>query len=332
MFGTKPKNIDPTAPKDRPKILLLHGAPGLGKTTLAHVAARQAGYETVEINASDDRSGGVVMGKIKDILTIQGIKSSGLQRDKKGMIDSRPVCLIIDEIDGATGGGSGGAGEGSFVTALVNLIMQDQRASRSAGTTKPKRKGKKKDTFQLNRPIIAVCNDLYAPALKPLRNLAETVPMRIPPKGLIVERLEDIFAKEGFQTENGAVRKLVDLSLAGTSGGQSGDMRATIVAAQWIATKISQTDKNGKKRLLRAVVEEELGESRGQSDGKRNNKGRLGPANVVNAVFHLEKPPRGKDIPSRAETSFRVQEMSESLGEFDKITMGTIIPRPYSKP
>ena len=33
------------------QILLLSGPPGLGKTTLAHVVARHAGYQVFEINA-----------------------------------------------------------------------------------------------------------------------------------------------------------------------------------------------------------------------------------------------------------------------------------------
>jgi len=52
-------------PKQR--VALLHGAPGLGKTTLAHVVAKHAGYNVVEMNASDDRS---IEGRLVDLLRL----------------------------------------------------------------------------------------------------------------------------------------------------------------------------------------------------------------------------------------------------------------------
>lgn len=40
-----------------------------GKTTLAHVAARNCGYLPFEINASDDRSNKNLLQKVKDVAT-----------------------------------------------------------------------------------------------------------------------------------------------------------------------------------------------------------------------------------------------------------------------
>lgn len=57
--------------------------------------ARQAGYKTLEINASDDRSAATVSTRIKNAIEA----GSGLGSEGK------PTCVIIDEIDGASGGG-----------------------------------------------------------------------------------------------------------------------------------------------------------------------------------------------------------------------------------
>ena len=82
---------------------LLYGPPGLGKTTLAHVVANHAGYNVVEINASDDRS--------LDAFKIR--LDAATQMTSVSNKDKRPNCLIIDEIDGAPN---------ATITYLVNLL------------------------------------------------------------------------------------------------------------------------------------------------------------------------------------------------------------------
>lgn len=70
------------------KIALLWGPPGLGKTTLAHMIARQAGYNVRELNASDDRSVDAFKTTLEDCTQMSSWSKSNLN-------DRKPNCIII---------------------------------------------------------------------------------------------------------------------------------------------------------------------------------------------------------------------------------------------
>eukprot|EP00731_Ephydatia_muelleri_P038622 Em0832g1a len=93
----------------RVKIALLCGSPGLGKTTLAHVIAQHAGYNVVEMNASDDRSPEMFRNNIEASTQMQAVLTS----------HSKPNCLIIDEIDGAPT---------AAINVLIDLIRRKKEA------------------------------------------------------------------------------------------------------------------------------------------------------------------------------------------------------------
>ena len=77
------------------KTILLHGPPGIGKTTIALASARTLGFEPLEINASQS------MRSFADVEHL--IQSCQYTRSILSLIrkDERPVCLILDEIDGS---------------------------------------------------------------------------------------------------------------------------------------------------------------------------------------------------------------------------------------
>jgi len=78
-----------------PHTLLLHGPPGIGKTSIALAASRTCGYETLELNASRSmRSFTDVDALIQSCRHLTSIAS--LIRG-----DKRPTCLILDEMDGS---------------------------------------------------------------------------------------------------------------------------------------------------------------------------------------------------------------------------------------
>ncbi|MBE3046775.1 AAA family ATPase [Candidatus Bathyarchaeota archaeon] len=289
-FGDEP----PVEEKPHKKILLLTGPPGLGKTTLVHVCARQAGYEVVEINASDDRSRNVVNNRIRTSLGTENVKTVTNARDSsKLQKPARPVCVIVDEVDGVTTG-SGPSGEGGFIKALIDLVTLDQKNAASAGMgeSSTSRKKKKGDDFRQRRPLILICNDVYHPALRPLRqsNLAEIIHVGKPSIDAVVGRLSLVFEKEGISCEKDASRKICEAAWGMSSGTSTkkgaestvqGDLRGIMVVGEWVAGRyraaLPRPDKLSRNWVEKHVIQDLASGARGT--------GRGGTRDVVSRVF-----------------------------------------------
>ncbi|KAJ7709592.1 hypothetical protein B0H17DRAFT_1173775 [Mycena rosella] len=178
--------------RPREKLLLLSGPPGLGKTTLAHVVARQAGYEVMEINASDARSGSVIDDRIRPAL------ESGC-----AVGSTKPVLLIIDEIDGATGAGENACRPGKG---------RDPNAKRP-----------------ILRPIICICNDQNAASLVKLRAHSLQIRFARPADIHTVKRLREVCEIEGLKADSRALTTLVGIA--------RGDLRGCLNTLQFIKSR-----------------------------------------------------------------------------------------------
>eukprot|EP00347_Sterkiella_histriomuscorum_P000515 403375550 len=259
------------------KVLLLYGPPGTGKSTMARVLAKHCGYNITEVNASDERTGDRLLEKIKSATQMNSHFSKaapspvngGNQDDKQ-----KPVCLIVDEVDGAVGSGGsldGQKGVGKIVEYLKKCInysenlakkrnqadeddegdedMKDQDDNdQEEGASKiAKKAGKKKKDDgirELKRPIIFICNDLYSKALMPLRDIALCVKIEESNYERLLQRLRFICKKENFKVDDQILRELCEETRF--------DARSCINTLQFMA---AQQRENGEKITVNQAVE-----------------------------------------------------------------------------
>ncbi|XP_069875790.1 chromosome transmission fidelity protein 18 homolog [Dipodomys merriami] len=200
--------LDPSR-RPRQKVALLCGPPGLGKTTLAHVVARHAGYCVVEMNASDDRSPEAFRTRIEAATQMESVLGAG----------GRPNCLIIDEIDGAPT---------AAVNVLLSVVNRGGPQEAEPGTQAVPAGGGRRQAGGglLTRPIICICNDQFAPSLRQLKQQAFLlhVPPTLPSR--LVQRLQEISLRQGMRSDPGALAALCEKT--------DNDIRACINTLQFL--------------------------------------------------------------------------------------------------
>ena len=204
------------------------------------------------------------------------------------------VSLVVDEVDGVVSG-AGGSGEGGFVKALIDLVLTDQRNSSGVQQTYGQKNKRKGDDFRLLRPLILICNDVYHPALKPLRQsgLAEIIHAGKPSIDSVVGRLKNVFDKEGIPCEKDAARKVCEAAWGmassidarkGAHSGTEGDLRGVMVVGEWVAGRFRAACDSGAS-LTRQWLEKHVAKDLANGAGGARGAGRGSARDIVTRVF-----------------------------------------------
>ncbi|CAL9737303.1 replication factor C subunit 1 [Monosporozyma servazzii] len=161
------------------RTVMLSGPPGIGKTTAAHLIANQFGYDVLEQNASDVRSKSLLNAGVKNALGNMSVIGYFKNKDNVDDINGKKFVIIMDEVDGMSGGDRGGVGQ----------LAQFCRKT----TT----------------PMILICNERNLPKMRPFDRTCLDIQFRRPDANSVKARLMTIAVREGFKLDPTIVDKLV---------------------------------------------------------------------------------------------------------------------------
>ena len=174
------------------RAVMIHGNPGIGKTTAAHLVAKLEGYDIVESNASDTRSKKLIETGLKGVLDTTSLLGYFAADGQKAESTKKRLVLIMDEVDGMSAGDRGGVGAMASICRKTSI------------------------------PIILICNERRQPKMKPFDHVVIDLPFRKPTTDQVRSRITTILFREGINkmVPGNVVNALIE--------GSNADIRRTI--------------------------------------------------------------------------------------------------------
>lgn len=162
------------------RAIMIHGPPGIGKTTAAHLIAKLEGYDVVETNASDTRSKKLVESTTLGVLDTTSLQGYFAGEGQKIESSKRKLALIMDEVDGMSAGDRGGVGAVAAIAKKTNI------------------------------PLILICNERRLPKMKPFDHITFDIPFRRPTIEQIRARLSTICFREKLKIPPPVLDSLIE--------------------------------------------------------------------------------------------------------------------------